>query len=221
MKVLGIEFKTGSQQNHPKFGAYTIMSIMGDKMKVRFNNGEVKELTISITAQMIFNQQNTSEKTLPKKVIGKDDILNKKYQSNYSDKNFSWTIGALARKCKIKVIGVRNEKVDELISEYRKNTGSNIQGKINCCDNSTKWGLELSVIIPQEVVDNFRFCLPEYCYIEYSTLDKTTQRINNNKFAWTLISYGFDINKEHNVISIKELAENLDIESFEKGLKVA
>jgi len=210
VKVLGIEFKVGNKYNHPKFGEYTVLSFSGnDKMKVSFvesEKSEVRELTIRVAAQMIFNQECEIAKALNGKSL----------ERKGTEDQIAYTIGRIAKYGYLCITGIQDRKFDAFKIRYEKATSKVIEKIENIsllCDNSNKWGTELTINLPKDFTNNDSFALPENTNIIENK--DGTFTINDNKFWWCLVEkFGFVLGKNQDFTVIydhcpKELRESL------------
>ena len=214
VKVLGIELEVGKKYNHNKWGEYTVLSLSNEKMMVRFGEGEtseVKELTIRLAAQMIFNQNCEVAKALNKKSIVEKG----------SDEQVAYTIGRIARYGYICITGIQDRKFEAFKYRYEKATGEKLEKIENIsllCDNSNKWGTELTINLPKDFTKNEYFALPENTnFIENKD---GTYTINDNKFWWSLVeNFGFKLGKIQDFDIVKERCPKELKEYLVKGIE--
>jgi hypothetical protein len=210
VKVLGIEFDIGNKYEHNKWGEYTVLTfISNDKMEVRFGEGEkseVKNLSIQLAANMIFNNKCSLAKSLNRKNI----II------NGSESQIAYTIGRIARLGCLCITGILDSKFEAFKIRYKK-CGNDISNKVEnitiLCDNANKWGAEYTIQLPKGFNSNECFALPEGTNIIENVDGSFT--INDNKFWWCLVEkFGFILGKIQDMAIIynncpKELRDSL------------
>lgn len=213
VKVLGIELEVGKKYNHNKWGEYTVLSLSNEKMMVRFGEGEtseVKELTIRLAAQMIFNQQCDIAKALnSNKIITKGN-----------EEQIAYTIGRIAKYGYLCITGIRDSRFEAFKYRYEKATGNKLEKVENIsllCDNANKWGDEYTIHLPKDFMKNEYFALPENTNLIENK--DGTYTINDNKFWWSLVEkFGFVLGKEQNAEIIKARCPVKLKENFIKGM---
>lgn len=213
VKVFGVEIEIGKKYNHNKWGEYTVLSFIGnDKMKVSFGEGEkseVKELTIRIAANMIFNNKCDLAKSLNKKSV----------VVNGSESQIAYTIGRIAKLGYLCITGILDSKFDAFKVRYEK--AGNVMGdKVDnitlLCNDANKWGTEYTIQLPKGFSDDDNFALPEDTnFIENKD---GTYTINDNKFWWCLVEkFGFVLGKVQDINRIKKYCPKDLVDSLISG----
>lgn len=205
IKNLGITFEVGQEYTHPKWGQYTVLSINGEKMKVRFADGE-KELTISFAARALFNLKCEAAKALKSNSI----------KGTGKEVDIAYTIGRIAVLGRLYCCGMRDREFDAFKIRYEKagNKIDKIENMTILCDDANKWGIELSIDLPEGFIDCERFALPEKTgYVK----SKEKYTINNNSFWWHLVEkLGFVLG---NTQDIEKIAKNFPTKELENAFR--
>jgi len=204
-----IKFEVGGRYRN-RTGWYEVLEIIGNEIKVRYeNNGVVENLSIGIQTRIISNITFEEESLSPYKI-----------ESN--NRQYFKTLGYISQSCMIEAI-LPSKSVSGFESNYykikghlpQKGSGYYIHG-----ENVKKWGVEmrLTFTIPQSIA------IDELDFGGSVTLVKSPEpnmlRINNNEFCYKLLQLGFDLGTKHDTESIKhEIPEHLR-SSFEEGLSL-
>ena len=146
----------------------------------------------------ILQEGKTKTVDMNKTAMIHNNILNEKAKENMGIKeqssqgNFAWTLGAILSIGRFSAqIGYSH--YDRFINRYTHSTKTSI-GDVphvhRYNPNSDKPGIELTIVIPRNLLEHDRFKLPTDVV---PNIDKRDQiRINRNEFWWKLVEeYGF------------------------------
>jgi len=213
VKVLGIELEIGKNYKHDKWGEYTVLEFLSnEKMLVCFGEGEkseVRELTIRLAANMIFNNKCEVAKALNKKSV----------VVSGSESQIAYTIGRIAKLGCLCITGILDNRYDAFKLRYEKATEKEL-GKVEnisiLCNDANKWGTEYSIQLPKKFNDNDHFALSENTNIIENK--DGTFTINSNGFWWSLVEkFGFCLGKKQDIERIKKYCPKELVTSLIEG----
>ena len=204
------EFVAGCRYRN-RNGWYEVLQIKGNDLVVRYETGKEMQFDAETQARIISNIGIEERSVIPSNL------------SSTEMQTFGWTLGVIACQGELQA-EIPPQSWRGFCHDYVSATGvcdiEKVEGLYRLTKGGhNKWGCELRIYLPENVVEQQRFCLPSDVALA-SCPHEGKVRVNNNKFWWHLVQrLGFVCGGKQDIRKIrKRLPAELHV-SFDNGMK--
>jgi len=179
-------------------GEYEVLSIDGDRMLIRYDNGTSQEVSVSTQARI--SQNMALEATLVSPYPASQEARNQQFYES---------VGFLAVRATMLEAIVPPHSLDGFVRDYANVKGvaprSGQTGFYVHNPLADKWGCELRITFAATENENADLDFGPGVNIVIDPANGNSWRINNNGFWWTLLRFGFEMGTSQNVGVIRSL----------------
>lgn len=192
-------------------GEYEVLDIQGDKLKIRYDDGQEQKVSATLQARIIDNMIRQAFIAAP-------------YPSTMPRENetYFFTLGFLCKRATMMEAIVPQHSLNGFVADYLQHTGRipqpNDSGFYVHPPLTDKWGCELRLTFSatQEEVDQLDFG-PDVHYVVNPASIGSSWRINNNGYWWRLVRQGFRMGTYQDFSYIKRNIPHLFTAKFDEG----
>jgi hypothetical protein len=207
-----IVFIVGSRYAN-RNGEYEILSIDGDKMLIRYDDGTSQEVSVSTQARISKNMAIEASLVSPYHIS--QEAKNKKFYES---------IGFLASHATMLEAIVPPHSLKGFVKDYSNIKGTNPRdgqaGFYVHNPYADKWGCELRVTFSATKIERDNLILGPDVNIVIDPANTNSWRINNNGFWWSLLRFGFEMGYKQNIAIIRNSIPSKYRENFDNGVNI-
>lgn len=206
-------FLVGSRYANRR-GEYEVLSIDGDKMLIRYDDGTRQEVSVSTQARISQNMALEATRVSP-------------YPASQEARNqqFYESIGFLAMRATMLEAIVPPHSLDGFARDYANIKGvaprSGQAGFYVHNPLADKWGRELRITFTATENENADLDFGPTVNIVIDPANVNNWRINNNSFWWSLLRFGFEMGSAQYLDTVRALIPFQYRNSFDSGVSKA
>lgn len=203
-------FLVGSRYANRR-GEYEVLSIDGDRMLIRYDDGTSQEASVSIQARI--SQNMTLEANLVSPYPTSQEARNQQFYES---------VGFLAVRATMLEAIVPPHSLDGFKRDYANVKGaaprSGQTGFYVHNPLADKWGCELRITFRATENENAGLDFGPSVNIVIDPANGNSWRINNNGFWWVLLRFGFEMGSTQHVDTIRALIPFQYRNHFDSGV---
>lgn len=192
-------------------GEYEVLSIDGDGMLIRYDDGPSQEVSVSTQARISQNMALEATRVSPYPVLQED-----------RNQQFYQSIGFLAVRASMLEAIVPPHSLDGFARDYANvkrvaprsgQTGFYVHNPL-----ADKWGCELRITFAATESENGGLDFGPGVNIVVNPANVNSWRINNNGFWWALLRFSFEMGSTQHVDTIRALIPFQYRNHFDSGV---
>lgn len=178
-----------------RIGEYEVLDIKGDKMLIRYDDGNEQQVSVSMQARISENMAREASALSP-------------YSSSQQQREqaFYFSLGFIAHRVTILEAFVPPQSVHGFTEDYINIKGSHPgqKGLVLHPQGSNKWGSELRITFraTSDELTNLDFG-PDVNIVDDPLNTGISFRINNNRLWWRLLAFGFEMGTVQDINNIR------------------